>query len=197
MHLITSHPPCFNIIAEQHHISHPEMNLGKYCTCLKIPLHRHFYQGSGKLEKNQQVENWVRGAINWMLSTQVQYSTPIFSMAKSKGKSTDTSSTKSSTLSSKAESLKQSVKHGAKVFGRPFKKLKTSIATAVSSCSTHSHSIVLLPTSKATPFKNSPIKINGSQSDGTSHNNSVELGPKEELGSYLYDSLFMLTLISF
>src|SRR5882672_2209850 len=118
-------------------------------------------------------------------------------MANSKGKSTDTSSTKSSTLSSKAASLKQSVKCGAKVLGKPFKKLKTSIATAASSHSTHSHSTVSLPTSEATPSKNSPIKFGGSQSDGASRSNSVELGPEEELGSYLCDSLFMLTLIGF
>jgi len=118
-------------------------------------------------------------------------------MANSKGKSTDTSSTKSSMLLSKVASLKQSVKHGAKVLGRPFKKLKTFIAMAASSCLTHSHSMVSLPTSEASPSENCPIKIDGSQSDGTSHSNSVELGPKEELGSYLCDSLFMLTLISF
>ena len=118
-------------------------------------------------------------------------------MAKSKGKSTDTASTKSSTLSSKAESLNQSVKCGTKVLGKPFKKLKTSIAMAVSSRSTHSHSTVSLPTSEATPSENGPIEIDGSQSDGTSRSNSVELGPKEELGSYSCDSLFMLTLIGF
>jgi hypothetical protein len=104
-------------------------------------------------------------------------------MAKSKGKSTDTAPTKSSTLLSK-ESLKQSVKRDAKVLGKPLKKLRTSIATAASSCSTHSHSTVSLPTSEATPSENGPIKIDGSQSDGTSHSNSVELGPEEELGSY-------------
>jgi hypothetical protein len=116
-------------------------------------------------------------------------------MANSKGKSTDTSSTKSSTLLSKAASLKQLVKCSAKVLRRPFKKLKTSIAMAASSRSTHSHSTVSLPTSKATPSENHPIKIVGSQSDGASRSNSVELGPKEELGNYLCDSLFMLPLI--
>ena len=164
---------------------------GQYRTHLKIPLHKHFCQGSGELEKNQQVKNWVQGVIDWMSSTQVQYSTPLFSMAKSKSKSTDTSSTKSSMLSSKAESLKQSVKCGTKVLGRPFKKLKTSIAMAASSCSTHSHSTVSLPTSEATPSENGPIEIDRSRSDGTSRSNSVELGPKEELGSYLCDSLSM------
>ena len=118
-------------------------------------------------------------------------------MANSKGKITDTSSTKSSMLLSKVASLKQSVKHGAKVLGRPFKKLKTFIAMAASSCLTHSHSMVSLPTSEASPSENCPIKIDGSQSDGTSCSNSVELGPKEDLGSYLCDYLFMLTLIGF
>jgi len=97
-------------------------------------------------------------------------------MVKSKG--TDTSSIKSSTLSCKAESLKQSVKRGTKALGRPFKKLKTSIS---SSHSTHSRSTVSL-TSEATPSENRPIEIDGSQSEGASRSNSVELGPEEELG---------------
>ena len=113
-------------------------------------------------------------------------------MANSKGKSTDTTSTKSSMLSSKMASLKQSVKCGTKVLGRPFKKLKTSIVMAASSCSIHLHSTVSLPTSEASPSKNCPIEIDGSQSDGTSHSNSVELGPKEELGS-IHVTLYMLT----
>jgi len=113
-------------------------------------------------------------------------------MANSKGKSTDISSTKSSMLSSKVVSLKQSVKCGTKVFGRPFKKLKTSIVMAASSHLTHSHPMVSLPTSEASPSENHPFKIDGSQSDGTSHSNSVELGPKEELGS-IHVTLYMLT----
>ena len=117
-------------------------------------------------------------------------------MANSKAKSTHISSTKSSMLLSKVASLKQSVKCGTKVLRGPFKKLKTSIVMAASLHSTHSHSTVSLHTSEATPSKNYPIEINGSQSDGTSYSNSVELGPKEELGNYLYDSLFMLPLIS-
>jgi len=82
-------------------------------------------------------------------------------MANSKGKITDTSSTKSSMLLSKVASLKQSVKHGAKVLGRPFKKLKTFIAMAASSCLTHSHSMVSLPTSEASPSENCPIRPMG------------------------------------
>ena len=101
-------------------------------------------------------------------------------MAKSKG--TDTSSSKSSTLSRKAKSLQQSVKRGAKVLGGPFKKLKTSISMAASSRSTHSRSTASLPTSEATPSENCPKEIDGSQSESASHSNSVELGPKEELG---------------
>jgi hypothetical protein len=122
-------------------------------------------------------------------------------MVKSKAKSTETSSTKSSTLSSKAASLKESVKRGAKVLGRPFKKLKTSIATAASSRSTHSRSTVSLPTSEINPSENGPININQSESEGTRRSNSEspddELGPKEELGSYFTCSLFILTLIGF
>jgi hypothetical protein len=70
--------PCFNITAEQQFTSYPDMMSRKYRTHLKMPLFRHFRQGSSKLEKNQRVNNWVRGVINWTSSTQVKYSIPIF-----------------------------------------------------------------------------------------------------------------------
>src|ERR1700720_4416420 len=62
-------PPCFNITAAQQLTTHPDMMSREYRTHLKMPLLRHCRQGSGKLEKNLQVENWVQGAINWMSST--------------------------------------------------------------------------------------------------------------------------------
>src|ERR1700720_4953205 len=61
-------------------------------------------------------------------------------MVKTMAKTTETSSIKFAKLSGKAESIKQLVKHGVKVLARPFKKLKTSIATTMSSSLTHSRS---------------------------------------------------------
>jgi hypothetical protein len=113
-------------------------------------------------------------------------------MAKTTAKTTETSSTKSSKLSGKAKSLKQSVKHGAKVLARPFKKLKTSIATAVSSRSTHSRSTASLPVSENDPSENDPTYIESQSGSVRRSNSENAVGPEEELGTLYYQFLIYI-----
>ena len=61
--LISSHKPLVST-AEQQLTTPSDMMSGEYQTHLKMPLLRHFRQGSSNLDKNQQVKNWVQGAIN-------------------------------------------------------------------------------------------------------------------------------------
>ena len=129
------------------------------------------YSSSGDPDRSQQIENWVRGAINWTSSTQVSCRSSFSGMAKS----TDASSTKSSSLSRRATSLKKTVQKGAKAIARPFKKLKTTISNAsTSQPPSCSQSTTTLPVSD--------IGARSSRSSTDREEPPAEFGPEEQLG---------------
>ena len=142
----------------------------------------YIYATNTNVEKGQYIENWVCDSTNWT-GSMVSFQDYNFTMAKS----AETMSTKPSLISSKAASLKKTVKKSAKAIGRPFKKIKQSLANHSTTHLIASHSSTALATSDhEADHEADGVNDRSITGDGSAHSSDkaeVELMPKQQLGA--------------